>query len=227
MIATAGLLGSAHCVGMCGGFALLIGAHTPNWKYNLLRQLVYSLGRISTYTLLGAVCGYAGWRLARGTSSLIAVQTWLAVVAGVLLIVQGLLATGIIARAVPHKAGGCWQPKLLATYLRGKGWKNVYLAGVCTGFLPCGLVYAFLALAGASGSMLGGSLRMSLFGLGTVPLMVLTGWSGSLLSWPKRHKTLQFAGWCVLLTGVLSVARAVGFMDGVVGADHAGCIFCR
>ena len=116
---------------------------------------------------------------------------------------------------------------LLATYLRGSGWRNVYLAGVCTGFLPCGLVYAFLALAGSTGSMSQGGLRMTLFGIGTMPLMMLTGWSGSIMNWTTRHRALRLAGWCVLLTGLLSVARGVGFLDSVVGAEHAGCIYCR
>ena len=65
LLFTAGILGSTHCLGMCGPFALAIGSQAPGWKSNLLRQLVYSAGRIFTYASLGAMAGFGGWRLGR------------------------------------------------------------------------------------------------------------------------------------------------------------------
>ncbi len=102
--------------------------------------------------------------------------------------------------------------------------RDVYLLGVCTGFLPCGLVYAFLALAAASGTMWQGGLRMLVFGLGTAPLMLLAGWSGSLVQLSIRRRAIRIAACCVLATGLLSIARGV---QTLTVQDHAACPLCR
>ena len=68
LVFTGGLLGSAHCVGMCGGFALSIGASSINWRRNFARQFVYSAGRIATYTSIGAIVAYAGLQLNRAVA---------------------------------------------------------------------------------------------------------------------------------------------------------------
>src|SRR5271165_7145734 len=93
-----GLLGSAHCVGMCGGFALSIGMGAPSLGSNLQRQLTYTLGRVLTYAFLGVVAGYAGFWLSRKTGTLVNVQAGLSMVAGGLLVFQGLLALGLLPR---------------------------------------------------------------------------------------------------------------------------------
>ena len=69
-----GLLGSAHCVGMCGGFALSIGVGAKSFTANLQRQLVYTLGRVLTYSFFGVAAGYAGFWLSRRAGTLIHVQ---------------------------------------------------------------------------------------------------------------------------------------------------------
>ena len=95
-----GLLGSAHCVGMCGGFALSIGIGARSVGANLHRQLLYTLGRVLTYAFLGVVAGYAGFWLSRKAGTLVNVQAGLSIVAGALLVFQGLLALGIVPRRV-------------------------------------------------------------------------------------------------------------------------------
>jgi hypothetical protein len=225
MVFVGGMLGSAHCVGMCGGFALSIGTSAPGWSANLLRQGFYTCGRVATYTLGGMLTGYAGWRLNRAFPAAIPTQALLAIVAGTLLIVQGLLATGLLGRL--PRAGAtvpCLLPPLLRSYLTSRRPRDLFLAGVFTGFLPCGLVYAFLALASASGTMWQGGLRMALFGLGTAPLMVLTGWGGSLLRMSLRRHAFRIAGACIALTGALSIARGV---QAFISTQDAICPFCR
>ena len=98
---------------------------------------------------------------------------------------------------------------LFGRILASAGLGNAFFAGVFTGFLPCGLVYAFLALASATQNIFAGWLTMLAFGLGTMPIMVLTGLGGGLLTFRARRRVFQIAGWCVVLAGVLSVsARA-------------------
>ena len=92
------------------------------------------------------------------------------------------------------------------------GWSNVLLAGVLTGFLPCGLVYGFLGLASSSASIFHGLLTMLAFGAGTAPIMILTGAGGSLLSHSARRHLMRVAAVCVMITGLISLARGVMFV---------------
>lgn len=224
LIFAGGLLGSSHCVGMCGGFALAIGAQAGDWQANLVRQSVYTLGRLATYTLAGAMAGYAGLRLAGGLPDFVPTQAILALVARVFLIVQGLFATGLVS----HRIGAgsvCLLPRLFSSFLGGSSKTSLFLAGVLTGLLPCGLVYAFLALASSMEDMLGGAIRMALFGLGTAPIMMLTGLGGSVLKLALRRRLLRAAGWCVVLAGVVSVWRGVEFLQ-AASEGHGNCPFC-
>jgi sulfite exporter TauE/SafE len=224
MIFTGALLGSAHCLGMCGGFAVSLGAGAANWRANVARQIIYTAGRASTYTLAGAIAGYAGWQLNRSTTGAVPVQAALAILAGVLLVAQGLAASGWLPLRARRHALPCPVPGMLRALLGASRWRDVYLLGVCTGFLPCGLVYAFLALAAASGTMWQGGLRMLVFGLGTAPLMLLAGWSGSLVQLSIRRRAIRIAACCVLATGLLSIARGV---QTLTVQDHAACPLCR
>ncbi len=194
-----GLLGSAHCVGMCGGFALSIGAISNSWRSNLARQAVYSIGRIATYSSAGAIAGYGGLQLSRALSEFLPIQAILALVAGVLLIAQGMFATGVLRRASSPRQHACLLPRFLGQFLRAPSWSDTFFAGVFTGFLPCGLVYAFLALASAKQNIFAGWLTMLAFGFGTTPVMVLTGVGGNLLTLSARDARFSWpaGAWCL------------------------------
>lgn len=221
-----GLLGSAHCVGMCGGLAVVLGGTARGMAAMLCRQLVYSAGRICTYAFGGAVVGYAGYELGRAVPAAVPVQAILALVAGGLLIWQGLAAGGMIRRRGVGP-GGCLAAPLLGALLHGPGVRSAFLAGVFTGFLPCGLVYAYLAAAAGTGSVAGGALRMAAFGLGTSPALILTGLGAGLLSLRARQRVLRVAAVCVVLTGLVSIGRGAGYL-GTPGRDSAsGCPVCR
>ncbi len=240
-----GLLGSAHCVGMCGGFALLIGAPARRWSANLARQLVYSCGRIFTYCAFGGVVGYGGLRLAQGLGELVNIQATISIVAGVLLVAQGLMSTGMLQYArhylrpagathgiavgqVPGGAGmGCLMGGLVGAFLRDARWSHAFLAGVFTGLLPCGLVYAYVALAASTSDLFSGMATMAAFGAGTVPLMVLAGSGSALFSLAGRRRLLMLAAWCVVLTGLLSIARGVGFLELPPGSPPTDCPLCN
>jgi uncharacterized protein len=239
-----GLLGSAHCVGMCGGFALLIGAPARRWSTNLARQLIYSCGRIFTYCVFGGVVGYGGLRLTQGLDGFVNIQATIALLAGVLLVVQGLISTGMVhfvtrflfsasssqRVAVSHAPGttgvGCLMGGLAGAFLRDSRWSYVFLAGVFTGLLPCGLVYAYVALAASTSDLAYGMLTMVAFGVGTVPLMVVAGSGSAAFSLAGRRRLLHIAAWCVVLTGFVSIARGIGFLELPSGAPLAGCPLC-
>jgi sulfite exporter TauE/SafE len=224
----AGALGSSHCLGMCGPIALALGASRRGFSDNLLRQCLFSAGRVATYSALGAMAGFAGWKLARQLPASVPVQAILAIVAGLLLVGQGLAATGWLP--LPQRWAArlpCAAAPLVRNYLASPGWSSAVLAGALTGLLPCGLVYAFLALACSSQQMLDGGLRMAAFGLGTVPLMVGAGCAGSLLNLAARRHVLRVAGCCVILAGILSLSRGFGFLEALAAAADAGCPRCH
>jgi uncharacterized protein len=227
LILIAGILGSSHCIGMCGPFALTIGTGATTWKTNLARQLLYTLGRVFTYSVLGAIAGFAGLYLQQTIPALVNTAAVLAVVAGLFLLYQGLLAARIIRRRTPNATGvPCLAGDFFASFLKSPGNANVFLAGVFTGMLPCGLVYGFVALSASSGDMFFGGLLMAVFGFGTAPVMILTGCGGSLLSLTARKHLFRVAAWCVIFTGVISIARGFGFIA-IPGSTIAiGCPLC-
>ena len=178
LVLAGGLLGSTHCLGMCGPFALMIGGAARGWRGNLARQLLYSAGRVFTYAWLGAAAGFGGMRLSQLAPAMVSVPALLAVGAGALLLYQGLASAGVLRRLGWRGASPCFGAAWLAAFLRDPRPVGVLLAGVFTGFLPCGLVYGFLALAGATANVLHGGLLMAAFGVGTAPMMTLAGLGG-------------------------------------------------
>ena len=107
----------------------------------------------------------------------------------------------------------CPAAGMLGPFSRAPGG-NVFLAGMLTGFLPCGLgPDADLALAASASNFVGGLTTMAAFGLGTVPLMVLAGSGASLVSLAMRQRLLKIAAWCVVLTGLVSLGRGMAFWN--------------
>ncbi len=227
MILVGGLLGSAHCVGMCGGFALTIGLGGNGWNSVMQRQLIYSAGRIFTYAFLGIVVGFLGIQFAQKLN-ISRLQAVLSMVAGVLLVLQGLHAAGMFRwkRIKAQQQKPCLQSTFFSRFLTSSNRMNVFVSGLLTGFLPCGLVYAYLALAASSGQLLSASAIMVTFGLGTVPLMVATGTGGMLVSLTARKKILTVAAWCVVATGALAMWR--GYYAGSFFSPESplGCPLC-
>lgn len=206
-----GLLGSSHCIGMCGGFAIGIGASVEKLGPATARQLTYSAGRILTYCFLGAMGGFAGLYLQRFRTPLLTVQQVFSIVAGVLMVIVALSILIPRRGAATSPKSGCVTASLLGPFMRLPGQIGVLLAGVATGFLPCGLVYGFLAQAAATSSIHLGALTMLAFGLGTVPLMVATGCGGQFMTHHTRMRVYRVAACVVLVMGAITVRR--GFVS--------------
>lgn len=229
LILLGGLLGSSHCVGMCGGFAMLVGMNKATFRENLIAQLSYSAGRLMTYCTLGAISGYVGLKLVKSAPQLLNVPAALCLLAGLLLLVEGLFATGIIKRrgVVMVPQAGCLVSPLFATMLKLPGLRNAFSAGLLTGMLPCGLLYAFVSLAASTGDLLRGMSVMLVFGLGTVPLMVATGAGAMLLKIATRERLMKAAAWCVVLTGALTVWRGAAFLYAAnTNSEQPACPLC-
>lgn len=224
LVFTSGLLGSAHCIGMCGPFALTLGTASRGWRDNLVRQTLYSLGRVFTYATLGAVAGYAGMRVVRWQWNGVHMAAVVSILAGLVLIYEGLVSAGMVRRRVTGASTFCPGGSMLGSFLRGPRRIDVFLAGLATGFLPCGLVYGFLGLATAGSQMGQGALLMACFGLGTMPAMVATGLGGTLLQAGLRRRLFTLAAWSVVLAGTLAVWRGVEFLN--AKPNQPACPFC-
>ncbi|MCA9185123.1 MAG: sulfite exporter TauE/SafE family protein [Pirellulaceae bacterium] len=228
-ILLAGMTGSAHCVGMCGGFVLALGSSAKGWRENVLRQSAFSCGRAFTYAFLGAVAAVGGLWLNSKYRSVMNISAVLAVVAGVFLIQQGLSAAGWWPkrRVASRPNAACLTVSFYRSFLTAPGHANAFVAGVLTGLLPCGLLYGMLALAANTQSLWRGMLVMVFFAVGTMPVMMATGCSGTLLSMRWRQHLLQVAAWCVVLTGVITLARGVGVLPIFGPVAEAGkCPLC-
>ena len=221
LIFVAGMFGSAHCIGMCGPIALAIGGASPTWRSNLARQLTYTLGRLATYAVLGAIAGFCGWRLVAWFPGLAVVPAVLSIAAGVLLLYQGLLAAGWLRRGAAQAATPCLAASLFAPLFRRQRLGGSFLAGALTGFLPCGLVYGLLAMSAGTANMAYGAAVMAAFAVGTAPVMIATGCGASLLRGIARQRLYYLASWCVVLTGVLCVARGAIGLGGWSGGRSA------
>jgi sulfite exporter TauE/SafE len=214
--------GFGHCIGMCGGIVLTytmkIEANDPLprptvWQ-TLKPQLLYNLGRLTTYTLLGQIFGLIGSTI----GFVLAVRDFqglLQIVAGLVMIILGIELGGWLPGLSSDSFPGVTAfKKLMSSMFDRVNRKNIFLLGLILGLLPCGLVYAAGAKAAASQSMVGGMLIMLSFGLGTLPAMVITGLSAHLITFRLRRYLYRLAAMMVAVMGIIALLR--GF-HGLVG----------
>jgi hypothetical protein len=208
-----GLLGGAHCVGMCGGIVAAISLQAGG-RQPFVFHLAYSTGRIASYSAAGALAGLLG-SAAFLSDTLYPLQQGLYLLAQVVLILLGLYLAGLDQSVlVLERAGGVlWrrlQP-LLARVMPIRSLPQALSAGALWGWLPCGLVYSVLVSALASGSAGRGAALLLLFGLGTLPNLLLMGWAANSLRelvrrvWVKRIAGLGVAS--LGIWGLLQLLR--------------------
>lgn len=173
-----GFAGSVHCVAMCGGIAGALGQAMPEKGplESTARALLYSLGRISSYAIAGALAGSFGSVFEQGASRLGLIRF----VVGLVIVVIGLQIAFKGRPFPPLERAGLAIWRLASPLSRRIGrperaWQ-VYVLGLVWGWLPCGLVYSGLLIAAASGRPTTGAVAMASFGLGTLPaLLAATG----------------------------------------------------
>jgi sulfite exporter TauE/SafE len=166
----AGLLGSGHCFGMCGGIAAGLGAMTPGKTF--VPALQFNLSRLTSYMLLGAVsASILGW-----VASAAQIGIWLRVLTALMILMIGLrFLFGFGGLDWLERGGSVLWKKIMPFALKGgarEGWAGRVSLGLCWGFLPCGLVYSLLLTAASTGSAIKGASVMLAFGVGTLPSML-------------------------------------------------------
>ncbi|WP_412061973.1 sulfite exporter TauE/SafE family protein [Rubrivirga sp. IMCC45206] len=200
--ALAGLLGSAHCVGMCGGSVALLGL--GDGPTVARRQTAYFAGKTLTYTAFGALAGAAGVALREPLAGLGGV---LAVGLGAAMVAAGLAVCGVWPRRAGASTIGARLGPLVGRLVASERRGALVALGAVNGLLPCGLVYGMLAVAATTGGPGRGALTMAVFGLATVPALAATGWLSGRLRPSRRARLQRLAGVVVVAMGLLTVAR--------------------
>jgi sulfite exporter TauE/SafE len=214
--------GGMHCAPMCGGFVL--GqvsdrmARVPaarlceSARLSSALLLPYHLGRLTTYAMLGALAATLGTTAGR--------QPWFGTLSGVLLLAGALLfLTHAAVRVWPASRGALpvlerapagWSRTLagVARRIDRTRWSGGLLLGAALGFLPCGVLYAALAVAAASGDAVRGGAAMLAFGLGTVPSLVAVGLAGHAAGTAWRGRLLRLAPAVMLANAALLLLLA-------------------
>lgn len=212
LLFTAGLTVSlGHCTGMCGPIlAAVFGRGGSSQKAAIPRVALYHLGRVTSYVLIGAAFGIVGsaTRLA-GSAPL--VQAVVAITAGGLVILMGLGLTGVVPHvvAVERSRLGMHVLRAIQEAVRSRSHRRHFGLGVANGFLPCGPVLAVAAVAAAAASPADGMLAMAVYGLGTVPALVVLALLVGRMSTLVRLRLVRVGAVLVLLIGTQLTLRGL------------------
>lgn len=206
----ASLLGSLHCVGMCGGFvAFYSGADGSGGARRLLSHAAYSGGRLVSYAILGLAAGAVGAALDLA-GSLAGVQRIAAVVAGVVMVVWGVLALLQIGgvRIFRHRSDSAisrWLGRGISLVGDRPPLVRATVVGLLSGILPCGWLWAFVVAAAGTGSALRGVAVMAAFWAGTVPALLALGLGAQLMAVPLRKHVPAVTALILVALGVYAI----------------------
>ena len=192
-----GLLTSVHCIAMCGGLNLAQSVGTEN-PHPVRGSLLYNLGRLSSYTLIGGILGFIGEKAA----ITLRVRGVIGLGAGILMLLMAIsMLTGF---SLPRKFR-LKLPKGLMKRLNAFKKYGPFAIGLVNGLMPCGPLQSMQLYAIASGSFLTGAASMFFFCLGTIPLVLLFGATAGILKINWRQKMLQLGSAMLLLIGLSTI----------------------
>jgi len=200
-----GLMGSFHCVGMCGPIALSLPLRGNSPVQRIFGGILYNLGRTITYGLIGGLFGFIGQGF-----HFLGFQQWISIVMGALMIVSILLPSlfkqARFSDFIPFTSS---VRKGIQRLFRERSYSGLFLIGVLNGLLPCGLVYMAVAGAIGTGNALMGVAFMVLFGLGTLPLMLLVSILGNWISTGVRNRINKVIPYLVVVIGLIFILRGL------------------
>lgn len=206
-ILIASLLGSLHCIGMCGGFAAACSVHGGN---ALRAQISYNLGRLLTYISLGLFAGMLGHNLDQIGLNF-GISRLAAILLGSLLVLSGIsqLLSWSTARRIQALAAsllGRVYQRASAAFQAQTASARAFTTGLLSTLLPCGWLYAYVAVAAASGSALGGLATMVVFWIGTVPALFIFGRSAGFLAKKMGAVLPRITALLLIAAGLFAIA---------------------
>jgi uncharacterized protein len=211
-----GLVGSLHCAGMCGPLALALPVTPAGGAAYVVGRVVYNLGRVLTYGMMGLVFGLLG-----KTVAVAGLQQWVSLGLGLVLLSGLVLGPRVaLTGAVSKWVGGL--KRRMGAQLRTRTLRALAVLGLLNGLLPCGLVYVACAAAATRGEVLAGVSYMVVFGLGTVPMMLGISLSGRLVQAGLRRVLSRAVPVTMALVAVLLVVRGLGLGIPYLSPDLSG-----
>ncbi len=223
---TIGLVGSGHCLGMCGGIAGALGMSArqaaPGAAGTAAYTLLFNLGRVASYTLIGGLAGLLGKAFGAGLD----VPTWSAVTRSLTGLVMIAIGLQLVFRwrllGFVERSGARFWSKLAPLAHRLMPVRrpaDALLLGMLWGWLPCGLVYSVLLMALMTGNPVHSAALMAAFGIGTLPSMTATGLASSRLNPAARPGLRRLAGVLLLVFGIWTAASPLSHL---AGGGHGG-----
>lgn len=199
-----GLVGSAHCVGMCGPIAFALPVRLLPKHQKVFGIMLYNIGRVTTYASLGLTVGVLGKFLLIGE-----IQQWFTIVFGAGILVV-LILSFVFKKSMHITALNQLYNKLqlfIAKRMQQHGLGTLFILGIANGLLPCGMV--FLALTGAltAASFSDSMIYMLLYGIGTLPAMFALTYFGFVVNVSLRNRVKKFAPVFLVLIAVLLILR--------------------
>ncbi len=200
-----GLMGSFHCVGMCGPIAISLPLRGHNFLQKTIGGLLYNLGRTFTYGIMGAFFGLIGQGF-----HFLGFQQSVSIIMGSLMIISVTLPF-LFRNRIPINFEFFTGPlrRSIQQLFRVRSYNGLFLIGLLNGLLPCGLVYLAIAGAIGAGSVLLGILFMVFFGLGTLPMMLLVSGIGNMISLAVRKKMSKVVPYVVVIIGIIFIFRGL------------------
>jgi sulfite exporter TauE/SafE len=202
-----GLLGSLHCVGMCGPLALALPIHHKSLSFKIGSVFAYNIGRALTYFLLGVLFGLIGQGFA-----IFGLQQFLSISIGSLILLSILLPKVFWFNFLNNPRWQIFVSRLkgaMSDFINNADTTSFLIIGLLNGLLPCGLVYMAIAGAIASGSSLHGGLFMAAFGIGTIPAMFGIMWFGQLISVKFRSGIRKAFPYMISVIAIMMILRGM------------------
>ncbi len=206
----AGLLGSAHCLGMCAGISGLfaVNASVATLRTQLPTALTYNLGRVTSYAVLGTIVGSFGSVIVKASPTIASSVRFLS---GLIIILVGLkVAFDLrLLNAIERMGATLWAKiaPLAKSLVPVTSLPRALGLGLVWGWLPCGLVYSVLLIAATSAAPADGAAIMIAFGIGTMPAMVMTGLGAAQVTQLMRRRGTRLGfGLLIVVLGVLTIA---------------------
>ena len=203
-----GLLGSFHCIGMCGPIAFILPLDRTNSTKKVVQIILYHVGRLLAYSIIGFIFGLLGKGL-----YIFGLQQQLSILIGIIMIIAVLIPYNTFNKYNFSKPLFRFISKIksaLGKELKKKSPDTFLTIGFLNGFLPCGLVYMAVFAAIATGSMTEGVVYMFVFGLGTIPLMTVAIYVSRFLSSKIRNYIQKLIPVFVVIIGLLFILRGLG-----------------
>ena len=217
-----------HCIGMCGPLVStfsLAQARTDKRVANLVPALLlYHLGRVNTYALIGLVFGLLATAAQAAVPST-SLRGWLFLVSGLLMMFLGLGLLGVVrtTRLVESSRLGRFAAERFMELIGTRSLVGRYLLGMANGLLPCGPVYAMAAAALTAPTPVHGAGTMAMFGLGTIPVMLAVGLGAGRLAPTVQRRFNRAAAILVIIVGLEFLFRA-GKLFGLIKVIKWGFI---